>query len=401
MHRVIRELLAASEAGVGLLACCCVAWTIARLNGFYRRELRQEDKNRLTPLDGLRGILCYLVMFHHAAMTRACLDRGVWSYVWPPSRIAEMCGSGAVALFFCTTGFLFWSRALATQGKINPGPFLRARLFRIAPAYLLSCLLVLTLASSLLRRNPVDEMLTVGRMAGLGFLNWWGDGGPNLLPYNAGVQWSLAFEWAFYFALPALALCAVEGRTWLIALVGVAMLRITGWGAWVFFAPGIAAAYFAGNHALLERMRSRPMSAIILLAIAAYPFATLDPLGPVGLLFTAIIFIPIACGNDLFGFLQLTGLRLMGIVSYSFYLLHGSFLYMAHPLLRATLDRTHDATLPYWTCIWGLSVVVTLLCAASYRFIEWPAIQYEKRWRAQRGTDTIVRKREEAVLQTS
>ena len=96
-------------AGMGLL--CLLADGLRRVVPFYRRELGVEQATRLTPLDGLRGLLCFGVMFHHAAITHAFLRNGQWEET--PSVFYVMVGQTSVALFFCITAFLFWSRAIA------------------------------------------------------------------------------------------------------------------------------------------------------------------------------------------------------------------------------------------------------------------------------------------------
>jgi hypothetical protein len=97
-------------AALLLIAVFLLATVLGYCVPFFRRELVVEDRTRLTPLDGLRGILCFAVMCHHAAYTYGALGTDTWPH--PPSPTFTLLGESSVSLFFCITAFLFWSRAV-------------------------------------------------------------------------------------------------------------------------------------------------------------------------------------------------------------------------------------------------------------------------------------------------
>ena len=92
----------------------------------------------------------------------------------------------------------------------------------------------------------------------------------------------------------------------------------------------------------------------------------------------------IACGNDLFGILNVSGLRLMGMVSYSVYLLHGVSLFLARPELARA--KHGGGAWHYWTWVAGLALATLVASLLTYRWVEWPFIVYDRRFR-RRGTE--------------
>jgi peptidoglycan/LPS O-acetylase OafA/YrhL len=126
-------------------------------------------------------------------------------------------------------------------------------------------------------------------------------------------------------------------------------------------------------------LRRFDVSILVIAAGVIMPLLVTGGYGWLALLLTTLIFIPIACGNSLFGILNLAGLRMMGTISYSVYLLHGIFLYQARPLLKQILAR---GDVSYWGAVFALACGVLVFCSITYRFIEWPAIQFERRFRS-------------------
>jgi peptidoglycan/LPS O-acetylase OafA/YrhL len=118
--------------------------------------------------------------------------------------------------------------------------------------------------------------------------------------------------------------------------------------------------------------------------MATLPWITHYGFGFPAAIITGLFFIPVACGNSLFGLLNFRGFRLMGIVSYSVYLLHGVALYVAHPLLQRLRSTGSQQPLHYWLGVLGVGAAVLLLSMVTYRLIELPFMRAEKRLR-QRG----------------
>lgn len=388
----ISNILSPLFAVAGIAVLAVIAAVFGKVIPFYRKELRIEDVTRLTPLDGLRGILCFAVMYHHAAITYFWTTSHVWDD--PPSPFYLLLGKLGVGFFFCVTAFLFWSHALRQQGNIAVLPFLRGRLFRIAPLYCFSLTFALLISAKYIHWLSLSTLFHVIKLyATLGTLTWFDVGSFAIGEVNARVIWTLRCEWAFYFALPALALMAAKdgGKRIFLLFLTISLLFLPSDAD--YFAGGIIAAHVYRNGNLIKMLQSPIASAVAILALLSLGLSHhlsdnhLMRIGTVTVVFTII-----ACGNSFFGLLNLSGLRLMGVVSYSVYLLHGIVLYMSRPLLARYVGAGHTP-LEYWTVVFVLSIVALIVSLLTFRWVEFPFIQIEKRLRKAPGTDEVVKDR--------
>ncbi|MDT5016143.1 MAG: hypothetical protein QOD39_2303, partial [Mycobacterium sp.] len=202
----------------------------------------------------------------------------------------------AVAVFFALSGFLLWrGHAAAARGlRLTPptGHYLRSRLVRIMPGYLVAVVLILALLPD------VKADFTVW-LANLSLTQIYV---PLTLTAGLTQMWSLSVEVAFYLALPLLALLVrrvpVCARIPVIAAAAVASLC---WGLIPFDAPfGINPlnwppaffSWFAAGMLLAELTvtpigwphrlaRRRVVMAVV--AVAAFLVAASPVAGPEGL----------------------------------------------------------------------------------------------------------------------
>ena len=138
----------------------------------------------------------------------------------------------AVAVFFALSGFLLWRGHAAAARGLRPVPptghYLRSRIVRIMPGYLVAVVVILTLLPD------AKADLTVW-LANLSLTQIYV---PLTLTAGLTQMWSLSVEVAFYLALPLLALLArrvpVRARIPVIAAVAVASF---GWALIPFDAP--------------------------------------------------------------------------------------------------------------------------------------------------------------------
>jgi peptidoglycan/LPS O-acetylase OafA/YrhL len=132
----------------------------------------------------------------------------------------------AVAVFFALSGFLLWRGHAAAARGVRNAPatshYLRSRVVRIMPAYLVAVVVILTLLPG---------------AAGADFVVWLANLTltqvyvPLTLTPGLTQMWSLAVEVSFYIALPLLALSArrlpVHAR---VPVIGAVALLSLGWG---------------------------------------------------------------------------------------------------------------------------------------------------------------------------
>ena len=369
-------------AGCGLMMAAVIATAglFARHNSFYRRELADTAGRELS-LDGLRGLAALMVAVHHAAVCRIWLNTGEWSDAgaWLP----QIFGPAGVILFFMLTGHLFWSKARAAKGWLNPLRLWRGRIFRIAPLYLFSLLLILLAATVDVGGQWLSSANwpSLLRLLGLGVWQWHAVG--QLYPgeYNANVIWTLWFEWRFYFLLPLIAwlalgrkICGLAPAVFIFVAAGLYLDLHEPAG--LYFILGMICSELTQAQPVRARLQTPVAATVALLTVVMLCCLTrrLTPVtGPSDLLALSCLpmFLVVAAGNTLFGLLIRPAIRCLGAMSFSLYLLHGIvFMFVGRELKRFNLN--HLSPLEFWSGFTIVAVLTASLCAATYRWIEFP-----------------------------
>ena len=366
--------------GAVMLVVIATAAGIARCSHFYRLELT-EHRNRELALDGLRGIAALMVVIHHAALSLQWLRTGTFHEAGTP--LIQLFGPAGVILFFMLTGYLFWGKARAKKGGLPVWDLWRGRLYRVAPLYLFSLSLVLLVAAAETGGDwlALDNWRPLLRLLALGALSWHSVGPVSLDEYNAGVVWTLRYEWGFYLALPFIAWLALGRKIIGAALMFYALTFVCLWHGinlqpGLFFLLGMLCPGLLEDPQLRCKLKTPTAAALTLFAAFAIGWCcrgTLLTPVPSASVAAAVfpLFIAAAAGNHFFGFLSHPALRCLGAVSFSLYLIHGVVFRLEFRLLKAA-GLTGLPPLNYWILIAVTAMATTLLCAVTYRWIEFP-----------------------------
>ena len=317
----------------------------------------------------------------------------------------------AVAVFFALSGFLLWrGHAAAARGlgsRPSTGHYLRSRVVRIMPAYLVAVVVILALLPDADHPN-----LTVW-LANLSLTQVYV---PLTLTHGLTQMWSLSVEVTFYLALPILALLAaglpVRARVPAIAALGVASWF---WGWIPFVAPAglnplnwppAFFSWFAAGMLLAEWVHSpigwphrlarrRVLMAVVVMVaylVAASPLA-----GPAGLVpssaaqFTVKTAMGALVAAGLVAPLVLdrpdTGHRVLGTRpmvtlgrwSYGIFIWHLAALTMVFPVIGEFSFRGRMPEVLLLTLIFAIAIA-----AVSYALVESPCREALRRWESRR-----------------
>lgn len=317
----------------------------------------------------------------------------------------------AVAVFFALSGFLLWRGHAAAARGMAPSPrighYVRSRLIRIMPGYLVAVVVILTLL-------PEAQHAS--------FTVWWA----NLtltqvyvpLTLTAGLtqMWSLSVEVTFYLALPILAVLAarlpVRARIPVIASVAVASL---GWGLlpihtaqgvnflnWPpaymsWFAAGILLAEAAvapqcWAHRLARRRWVITGIALCAFGISASPLAGPEGLTPatldqfiirtsMGAVLAAALLAPLVLDTpeSAHRILASPVMVTLGRWSYGLFIWHLAALAMVFPVVGKFMFSGHLVVTLIMTLIFGFA-----MAAVSYALIESPCRHALRRWESRR-----------------
>ena len=351
---------------------------------FYRRQVDEEiTGKRLHSIDGLRGFLAVFVMYHHAVITYFFYSTGKWST--PPSRLSTLFGQGGVAMFFMVTALLFWSRALAANGRMDLQRFFWSRLMRIVPMYLVAAFALIFTALALTHFRLNDTPAHVLKDAAAWILFTF-PGTPNLNGlHNTGlintVFWSLVYEWKFYLLFPLMLFFARGHGSWILLLVSAVLVH---WYSvsnveW-YFVYGALTATILTKFPATKKFFAGPAGSLLVVMLLGLIFVSTPTAYSPGAapLFFAVFFV-IACGNTMFGILTCRPARLLGTISYSVYLMHNFWLYLAFRLVN------HYAAVPsipislYWSLTGVVALFVIGTSAMTYRFVEFPFLKAKSR----------------------
>jgi peptidoglycan/LPS O-acetylase OafA/YrhL len=353
----------------------------------------------LPAVEGLRACAAIGVVITHVAFQTAHSD-GVSGRLLTRFDLA-------VAVFFALSGFLLWrGHAAAARGlrrKPPTGHYLRSRIVRIMPAYLVAVVVIL-----LLLPDATGANFTVW-LANLTLTQVYV--GLTLTP-GLTQMWSLSVEVTFYLVLPILALLAgrlpVRARVPVIACVALASLA---WGLvpihpelgvnplnW----PPAYASWFAAGTLLAEwtvspigwvHRLARRRLAVAGIAVTAYLISASPLAGPKGLtpaslsqfvvrtLMGAIVagalLAPLVLDrpDTPHRILGSTTMVTLGRWSYGLFIWHLAALAMAFPVVGKFVFNGAMPVILVVTLVFGLA-----MAAVSYALIENPCRQALRRW---------------------
>nr|WP_156764206.1 acyltransferase [Mycobacterium sp. E3247] len=313
----------------------------------------------------------------------------------------------AVAVFFALSGFLLWRGHAAAARGLQPRPrtghYLRSRVVRIMPAYVVAVVVILTLLPDADHASPTVWLanLTLTQIYV-----------PLTLTGGLTQMWSLSVEVSFYLALPILALLArrlpVGAR-----VPAIAALAALSWAwGWVpihsgsgtnplnwppaffsWFAAGMLLAEWVHNPIGLPHRWARRRVVMGVVAVLAYLVAASPLAGPEGLIpGTATQFAVKTAAGSLVALALVAPLVLdkvdtphrllggtamvtLGRWSYGLFVWHLAALAMVFPVLGTFAFTGRMPSVLALTLIFGWAIA-----AVSYGLVESPCREALRRW---------------------
>jgi peptidoglycan/LPS O-acetylase OafA/YrhL len=317
----------------------------------------------------------------------------------------------AVAVFFALSGFLLWrGHAAAARGlrDIPPtGHYLRSRIVRIMPAYLVAVVVILTL---------LPDTETPSATVWLANLSLTQIYVPLTLTAGLTQMWSLSVEVTFYLALPVLALLArrlsVRARVPVVAAVGVASwcwalipvhtpagVNVLNWPPAFFswFVAGMLLAEWTVSplgwmHRLARRRVLMAVIAVGAFLVAASPLAGPEGLTPgtvsqfivktaMGAVVAAALIAPLVLDrpDTPHRFLGSRPMVTLGRWSYGLFIWHLTALTMVFPVIGEFAFSGHMPVVLMLTVVFGFAIA-----AVSYALVESPCRVALRRWEYRR-----------------
>lgn len=353
------------------LLCLGVAFAILLASPFYRRQVLKAERARTEMLDGLRGFLALGVFFNHAVNNYYYHLDGTWTV--GTARFYAMTGRVGVSLFFMITGFLFWGRVLRSQGSLDVVALYLSRIRRIVPMYVASVLMVLAVVAVLsgfsLGTAPFSLIKELRAWFSFGFMQYGALNGFTDGHFINPVYWTLAFEWLFYLSLPFLALFV--RFPWSVVLLALALVFGLRVPVTLNFIAGAVAALLVHKRWLGDRLWA-PLWTPVALAGLAVAFLAPSGYGRFSVVALFVFFVCIVHGNSLFGLLRTAPAKLLGLISYSFYLVHAIVVFVVVHAVAALTPIALLGVPRYWLVASVAAAIAVVLSSLTYRYIEHP-----------------------------
>ncbi len=331
-------------------------------------------------------------MICHFALTYRWQHGANWLDSMEPY-IANL-GRSAVAIFFIITGFLFFGRVFAQGQTLRWRVFFISRIFRIYPLYLVvvAIIFLLSFIESGFGLNVSPLQLLKSVIQWLSFSSGPINGNAEAHVKIAHVEWTLRFEWAFYVALPFLAMILHRSVKLFLVIAFCSMVfcvfptRIEllhlGFGTkyFVLFFAGALVAWLqpiVSNSQAQHWIDGPAVGAFCLTAWLCLILLFESSYGLIQSFILAAIVLPIVCGNSVLGLLSRKGSIALGEISYSIYLCHGLVLY----LVFTTSFPAFLNTISFDQALWLLpatAIAVSAVSALTFVLVERPGISLGK-----------------------
>ncbi|SER16110.1 MULTISPECIES: acyltransferase family protein [Pseudomonas] len=335
---------------------------------------------RSSPLDALRGLLATSVVCSHFFVTYNWKATGEWGR--SDNTIMNNMGAVPVSMFFMITGFLFFGK-IYNKSSIDWKRVFSSRVKRIMPLYVFAVLVVAAVSFYQTQFHLVSlpqlvkEIIRWGIFKGSSF-----NGFEDSWLITAGVQWTLKYEWFFYLLLPVLAaLLNRQGYGWYLAGSLLVALAVIPAHYFHFIDASLGILFLAGflpvlvkNHRphWISKLRSKP-AAVLAVVLIGISMGLDDYFSLLQVSMLGIAFLIMALGNDLFGLLSRRGLKTLGEISYSIYLLHGIVLYVVFTLCNG-FAVTGGSVTSYLAFLPFILLLVCGISTITFLMIEKPFI---------------------------
>lgn len=374
-----------------------IVYLIAIMSSFiiclrFKTTSPQESFETIT---GLRGFLAISVFIHHASIWQQYLKTGQWQGA-PTAMLAHL-GQTSVTFFFMITGFLFVYKLInANQYTFSWHRFFVARFLRLAPLYYSSLLVIFLFIMFKTHwqiydtKNDLFESL----------FNWfcftlyqtplvnkyW------ILIVNSGVEWTLTYEWLYYFSLPLFGLFILKIKPKAGYLLAAALFiiffycfhKLNTWDLYPFVGGG-AVPFLLKYSNCGKYLKGRMADVLVLLCLLVVTqFQSLK--SDSSMILITIAFTLIVCGNSLFGILNNRYVKFLGSISYSIYLLHGIVLFGIFNFGIGFEESKYLSPAKYSLIIFSITPLVVLISFLAFKFIETPFIRLGKRRKTKRCT---------------
>ncbi|UGS20449.1 acyltransferase family protein [Flavobacterium cyclinae] len=339
-------------------------------------------------IDGLRGYLAFFVFIHHSYIWYNFLKTDIWEK--PKSNLFNHLGETSVVFFFIITAFLFISKILDKNTiDYNWKKYLIARFYRLFPIYFFSICIIFILIAIISKLKRNDSFFNLIKQ----IINWilFTIDGPkninninNTFILNAGVTWTLPYEWMFYFLLPVFAvILKIKVNYKIIVGFVIAFLIILSiykpsFKNFVPFIFGIAIGLLMKEKKYQFFKKSiYTFIALFLLFISINYFHSGRKIIPILISFF-VLFI-IANGNSFFGLLSNSFSRKLGQITYSIYLLHGIILFTVFYFFIGFEKASKLSQIEHWSIIALTIFPVILLSQITYKYIELPSMNLKNK----------------------
>ena len=379
---------------------------------------KEPSRDKLYPIEGLRGYLAIMVMVSHIFIFGAYIN--IPEFFKHSSDLFSLLNHGdlAVQCFMIISGFVIF--LLIDTKKEKYGDYLTRRFLRIFPVYFLLLLIsipCLRLSSSVLEMTTSMQSAEVIRSTSAIYHSLWGHLWihlplhlvmlhgmiPSTILLNSptaflGPAWSLSLEWQFYLIAPLWYSCFVTeiARKKIIMYVVCLIFILKGhyffasiqMGAilpnyLVFFVTGIASYFLYKKAKQLEIPKDTVFPIAVLLAIGSYRFAE-KPLGIIPYMLWSVVFALILEPKDsltsrFFSPVFTNPVSLwLGKISYSIYLSHSLVLVVLQFVLLKSFANISQTHLLYWLLV-ATPLFTLPLSHLLYMTVERPFMYYGKR----------------------
>ncbi|MCX6147513.1 MAG: acyltransferase [Candidatus Kapabacteria bacterium] len=349
-----------------------------------------NDNSRYENIDSLRGLLGLGVFIHHSAVWHQYLINGKWEL--PHSNLLVQLGQTSVSLFFMITAFLFVSKILnSNKKKINWKDLYISRFYRLVPMYIFSIIILILIVFIISEwQLKVSGFLIIKQL--IYWLTFTILNGPDINGsiytslINAGVVWSLPYEWLFYFSLPLISIIVIKEKPpkfyiimSLVLVVSIASKKYVNPHHILSFIGGAITPYLMKYSSPKIKYSSVLFSLVILMSLALILFFRTSE-NIICKFLIIIVFNLIALGNNLFGILKSSILKFLGEICYSTYLIHGIVFLFVIIYFGFGFEKAKNlSTTEYSLTIFLITPLVVILSFWGYKFIEKPFMNIAKK----------------------